>query len=147
MANTITIELCAEDRARLDAIIKALQSLEVQTAIEITEEVSTTEPQEAPKAAETVNTPPAAEKAAEQAQDAPQEPLPWAEADAGKGSAQQITLEQIRQKVTQLAAAGNAQRKVKVRAVIQAYAAKVSDLPADKYAEVWEQLQRIEREG
>lgn len=142
MANTITIELCAEDRARLDAIIKALSTLGT-----VPQAASTTEPQEAPKAAEAVNTPPAAEKPTEQAQNAPQEPLPWAEADAGKDSKPQITLPQIQQKVVQLAAAGNPARKAKVRGVIQQYAKKVSDLPPEVWCKVWDELAHIEQEG
>lgn len=93
MSNTITIELCAEDRARLDKLTTALEQ-----------------------------------------RVAPAEKVEPA-----------VTLEQIQQKVVQLAASG-AEKKAKVREVISTYGTKVSDLKdkPEKWDEVWEKLTALE---
>lgn len=143
--NKITIELCAEDRARLDRLTEALEAtaqnqprtlyaLDLGTApeegIEIepqeleTVEPTNTQPEpETPTAAEIENdTPPE--------QDEPAEPA--------------VTLEQIQQKVVQLAAGNGGEKKQAVREIINAYAKKVSDLPEDKWGEVWKKLTALE---
>lgn len=60
-----------------------------------------------------------------------------------------VTLEQIQQKVVQLAAGNGGAKKAKVREIINAYGAKVSDLKdqPDKWAEVWDKLTALESEG
>ena len=55
-----------------------------------------------------------------------------------------ITLEQIQQKVLQLATANGGTKKAKAREIVNAYARKVSDLPQDKWAEVWDKLTELE---
>lgn len=50
-------------------------------------------------------------------------------------------LEDIQKKVVELSAAG---KKTEVRAIVKAYADKVSEIPADKLAEVWKQLTALE---
>ena len=52
-----------------------------------------------------------------------------------------VGVEDIRLLVVTLSASG---KKEKARKVVQAYAQTVSDLPADKYAEVWTQLKALE---
>lgn len=120
--NTITIQLCTEDRARLDNILAALQNLGGAPILS----------QEQPKTAEPIKTAPAAEK--------PQDEAP------AKPAAPSVTLEAIQQKVVQLAAKG-ADEKTKARAIINQYAPKVSAIPENKLAEVWEQLTALEKEG
>ena len=94
---TITIELCAEDRARLDAIITALQSPQDKTeAVPVEPTKDEFEPQ--------------------------------------------FTHDDILKKVITLSAAG---KKQEARDIVNAYAAKVSDIPADKLAEVAESLDAI----
>lgn len=115
---TITIELCAEDRARLDAIITALQSpqgkpTEVVQAVEVPD-LKETQPEE--------------EKTTEPTVAEPAEPEP------------QFTHDDILKKVITLSAAG---KKQEARDIVNAYAAKVSDIPADKLAEVAESLDAI----
>lgn len=52
-----------------------------------------------------------------------------------------VTLEQIRQRVVQLAVAG---KKDAVRAIVMAYADSVPNIPENKYAEVWAKLSVLE---
>lgn len=148
MSNTITIELCAEDRARLDKIIEGLASTPrcdhcakavAETVAAVTQSV--TEPQEAPKEEPKTETNPAEEAP----QESTQEPEGSAPAEEVKLT---VTLEQIQQKVVQLAAAG-ADKKAKVREVISTYGTKVSDLKdqPEKWDEVWQKLTSIESEA
>lgn len=145
MSNTITIELCTEDRARLDKLTTALEQriVPAETFLrnsDATAEVAEapTEPQEAPKEEPKTETPPAEETP----QEATQEP----ESDApAEKVGPTITLEQIQQKVVQLAAEG-AEKKAKVRGVISTYGTKVSDLKdtPEKWDEVWQKLTALE---
>lgn len=118
--NTITIELCAEDRARLDAIIAALQS----------QQGKPTEATQAVEAPTLKETQPSEEK--------PTEP-DVAEA-AAPTVAPTISHDDILKKVITLSAAG---KKQEAREIVNAYAAKVSDIPEDKLAEVAERLDAI----
>lgn len=148
MSNKITIELCTEDRARLDRLAAALEALQPPTVTldtdraireALTEVLETAEaPKNAAGEAEavtpaTTQTPeenPAIEESAPKAE--PVEPT--------------ITLEQIQQKVVQLAAGSGGSKKARVREIINAYAKKVSDLPEDKWTEVWDKLIALEKE-
>jgi hypothetical protein len=140
--NTITIELCAEDRARLDAIIEGLKE-------GIRPVISTPEtPKEEPQ----VNTYPEEETPTEAEIEAPQ-PVQEEEVTAADHPVEdttpfpepKVTLEQIQQKVIQLAARGG-DVKAKVREVINTYGTKVSDLKdyPEKWTEVWEKLNALE---
>lgn len=55
-----------------------------------------------------------------------------------------ITPEQMQQRVVQLVSAADPARKKQIRAIVKAYAPKVSDIPADKLAEVWAKLDDLE---
>lgn len=161
MSNTITIELCAEDRARLDKLTAALEKAasgapvflgvdlakETEGAQQLTndpEALKPAEPTEAPKnaagEAEASAPPvtPAKEETPTAKEDAPTEPVKPT-----------VTLEQIQQKVVQLAAGNGGAKKAQVRAIINAYGAKVSDLKdqPDKWDEVWDKLNALESEG
>lgn len=137
--NTITIELCAEDRARLDKILEALGRLEpkcdkcMSTVLAAMGEAQEAPqpPQEAPKKAEAKKSTPEPEKPQETAQTQPEQAAPT------------VTLEQIQQKVVQLAAGG---KKAEVREIITRYGKKVSDLKEhpDKLPEVWQALIALE---
>lgn len=166
MNNTITIELCAEDRARLDRLAEALERKTcdkcVAAALEYKEAVLA-EAQADPiqqKLAETLakaSTP--TEKPTEAAGEAKAEPAQTAdpieetttqEDPAPAEEAKQtitVTQEQLQQKVMQLAAANSGALKAKVREIVNAYAKKVSDVPEDKRAEVWDKLTALEKEG
>lgn len=155
--NTITIELCAEDRARLDRIAAAIEKRtdqveritaerdEAPTAStpdpikdRLKEVLAATEaPKNAPTATEAPN-PPTTQPTEETL--TAEETAPWEEAKPT------VTTEQIRQKVILLSAAGG-QKKAKAREIVSAYAAKISDLPEDKLTEVWDKLTALETEA
>ena len=134
MANTITIELCAEDRARLDRLtdflIKRIEQVDElygkelpsRTEKEITEEkpAETTQPEQTP------------------ATEA--EPVKTASKKPTKAEPE-VSIEDIRGKVLQLTGAG---KREQVSAIIQDYAEKVSSIPVDKRAEVLEKLNKLE---
>lgn len=145
MSNTITIELCAEDRARLDKIIEGLEKTPrcdkcAKTVAEIVSGApqAATEPQEPTKEEPEAETHPTEEAPENEAQ------APESDATAEKVEPS-VTLELIQQKVVQLAAAG-AEKKAKVREIINTYGTKVSDLKEqpEKWDEVWEKLTALE---
>ena len=123
--NHITIELCAEDRRRLDRVIRAM---EMVTGIGTTDAASEAPGIVEPVVDETavVSEPPKAEPTKQQ-NPAPIEDVP---------------LEQIQKKVVELCAAG---KKEQARSIIKEFGAKVSDLktPEQRMA-VWEKLSALE---
>lgn len=123
--NAIPIELCQEDRARIDKVIELLTlstGQRCQSCADAVQQAFTeTRPVEFTK-----DTP---------AEEAPAEPAQ--EAD----TAPQVTKADIQQKVIQLSAAG---KKAEVREIVTAVATKVSDIPEDKLAEVWAALNALE---
>lgn len=130
--NTITIELCAEDRARLDNILEALSHHDCsRCANDVAKYVVGTletaqEPAEAPE--------PIKE---ETAQPEPEVVAPATEEPAEKP----VSKADIQRKVVELSAAG---KKAQVREIVTAYAVKVSDIPEDKTTEVWNKLTALE---
>lgn len=158
--NTIQIQLCEEDRARLDKIIEGLDKINrdcsgcvkatsqamhnMAQALTAKAEVATPEsptaPQDEPKAQtqELVN--PTEETNASEATEG--DTPPWEEKPT-------VTLEQIQQKVLQLATVNGGAKKASVRTIISAYGSKVSDLKEqpDKWTEVWEKLTALESEA
>lgn len=115
--NTITIELCAEDRARLDAILEALRGPRCaaegsQAKAEPEHPVADPFPEEPPK------------------EEAPKKPEP-----------PKVKMEDVQQKVVELSAAG---KKAEVRAIVTAYAERVSNIPEAKLGEVMEKLLKLE---
>ena len=123
--NTITIALCQEDRARLDKIIQALERTQMTPAeapAMVQDETQTIEV-------------PATEGSAEASNE---ETTP----EPAEEPAKVVTLSDIQKKVVEMSAAG---KKDEVRDIITKYASRVSAIPADKTAEVWEQLIRSDR--
>ena len=57
-----------------------------------------------------------------------------------------VTLEQIQKKATQIAA-GSAEKKAKLRGIVNQYAPKVTDLPEGCWAAVWDALCALESEA
>jgi hypothetical protein len=153
--NTITIELCAEDRARLERLTAALEALQPPT---VRVDLPTPDPIQQ-KLAETLakaETP--AETPKDTADEAKVETLTTAPQEEEKPTEKEetkpeptkptVTLEQIQKKVMQLAAGQGGAKKAKVREIINAYGAKVSDLKdqPDKWMEVWDKLTALESE-
>lgn len=144
--NTITIELSTEDRARLDKLTAALNRLadcnacisEAKTAVKAglkdleSKDAAQAEIQEKLKA--TVEK--AKTATATKSEDVP----PW-EAPAEPNPFPEVTLEQVQGLTASLVAAG---KKEAVRAIVQAYAPKVSAIPADKLGEAYAKMKALE---
>jgi hypothetical protein len=131
--NKITIELCAEDRARLDSlIVLAARIANGQGEL----------PEVAPdKALPGIELEPEPEQLQLPIEEAPQpEPV--------KEEKPAVTLAQIQQKVVQLCAGFGGKKKPQVREIISTYGEKVSDLKEqpDKWDEVWNKLTMLEIE-
>lgn len=144
MSNTmqieVTLHLKDEDRARIDAILAALEKCagiapnSAELAAEAVDAVK-----EAVKAATPIETTPEPENPKDEALTKPQqapEPAP---------KQPTVTLEQIRQKVVALTAAGGT-KKAQAREIVQAYAPKISALPEDKLPEIWAKLTALDQE-
>lgn len=148
---TLTIELCTEDRARVDALIKAIEDLALQPCLEGEAIAGNIEKAtkgmkalagSAKAAADAVASPepasvePASVEPAEPAEPAPVEPKP-----AQPEAAPEVTVSEVQGKVVQLVLIG---KKAEARAIVQEYAESVSQIPADKRAEVLERLTALE---
>lgn len=143
MSNCITIELCAEDRARIDRLTAALEnstpkcdtcakSVAEGVAKFVAEQApaqSPVQPAEATEA-ETPATPQPEEEVATTAEPAPvaeEKPVP--------------TVAELQQKVIALVNKG---KKAAVSAIVKSYAATVSGIPEDKRAECMSKLNELE---
>ena len=133
--NMITIELCQEDRARLDKIIEALEqshaivvnSMPVVHNVESDEtKAETEEPMEGQVIVKEI---------VETTEQFPAEESP--EEDPIKV----VSLSDIQKKVVELSAAG---KKAEVRDIITKFANRVSAIPTENTAEVWNQLIGLE---
>jgi hypothetical protein len=162
----MTVELCPEDRARLDTIIEKLAAIgQSHDCAKCVEGVAAymdkaadalgkpKEPdeleQKLDEVLERINKE-KAQEAAENAQDAPKvlehptlEPFPETPTTKEEPSEAKpaVTMDMLRNKAITLAAAG---KKDQVRAVVHPYAAKVTDLPENVWAEVYEKLCALE---
>lgn len=131
--NTITIELCAEDRARLDAILAALSGRPdcaqcAQISAAYVEELRASRP--AQKDEHPVADPFPAPEA--ETPTAPQEEPQAPEED------KPVTHDDIRSVFMN---AG--ENQAKVREIIQQYAKKISDIPVEKLGEVMKKLEGV----
>lgn len=157
--NNITIELCKEDRARLDRLAEALEKLQpvevgevfiddnfVTKAQAFLKEIH--EDQDAITVDVSVELPTVPQEATEMKAE---EITPQADETAtDEPTAKEVptvTLEEIQQKVIQLAAMDGGKRKARVREIINTYGTKVSDLKEtpEKWNEVWEKLTALEQ--
>ena len=125
MSNTITIELCAEDRARLDAILAALSDKASAPA-----EPAAVAPVAAP------------EEAPAPVQPEPEKPAVVPAEPAVEEAKPIHTKADLLAKVQHLIAQGG--KKAEARAIIKQYADRVSDVPADKIDEVMAKLAELE---
>lgn len=145
MSNIITIELCAEDRARLDRVIEALEHRPncegcVTAAVTMTKEAvaEATAPKPEAKDETPTTNPPEPEKPVETPTEHPLDAPPI---EVNEPTAPKVDRADVQRKVIELSAAG---KKEAVKAIVTAYAAKVSDIPEDKLAEVFDQLTALE---
>ena len=133
---TLTIELCAEDRARLDNILEALKGSAVVPCVAAPEAAPVKAEPETGKAIAPTPAPQEQPKAEAPAQ-------PKAEAPAQPKAAEavpEVTAAELQSKVVQLVGAG---KKDAARAIVQEYAPNVSSVPAEKRAEVLERLNAL----
>lgn len=154
MGNTITIELCAEDRARLDRLAEALERKAcdkcVTAAIGYVEAAreQTTKPDPIQEAlAETIAKAEAPKNATEEAQaetpttTPPAEEEPTVAEKAEPTAAKKVDRAELKAKVIQLCAKG---LKEQTRDIVRAYAQTVTDVPEDKIAECYAKLEALE---
>ena len=136
--NVITIELCAEDRARLDKIIEHLGSLRLPDCSACVAGVASY----LEKAATVLDAPVVKEDTNKNDADLDAMLKKAINPESAKPA---VTLEQIQKKATQIAA-GSAEKKAKLRAIVNQYAAKVTDLPEASWPTVWDALCNLESE-
>ncbi len=125
--NTITIELCAEDRKRLDVISDTLEL--IRLALAEGKVVAPVVAPEKPKEEELPGQMSIDDGPAHEEEPITEEPT------------KTVELADIQKKVVELSAAG---KKAEVRDIITKYASRVSAIPADKTAEVWGLLTALE---
>lgn len=154
----VTLELCAEDRARLEHLIAEVMNLsnKVEDAAKNANPIGkatealknlTSKAKEAmaekpiQEAAETPVTPATEEPAKEKPE--AEKPAETEPAKPEEASEPKITAAEIRALVQKLVAPGTGKRDA-TKAIVMQYAANVSDIPADKYTEVYEKLKALE---
>ena len=146
--NNITIELCQEDRNRLDTLIaiglelckKNVYEVEQPAPTEAHQNAAETENNQAPETAHPVDAPDVWNEL--EGQGSLDEVVPAATGKLGdKGNEKLFSA--VQQKVVKLSAAGK-ETKAAVREVVQKYATKVSDIPAEEYDTVMDQLAALE---
>ena len=140
MSNQITIELCAEDRARIDKLMESMSSLDVTlcAASGLFSIRATQTPSDAPADAQPQEKTEAA-KVPTPAQDAAETRTEPTEGTAYK-------LADVQQLVVRLCSP-EIGMKAQVREIIKAYAPKVTDIPEAKYGEVMVKLKALEQSG
>ena len=147
---TVTVELCTEDRARLDRLIAAaenanpfsratgaLKSL-ADRAKDLADEALAQEAAEAPQT-EAVEEP--KKNPTEEEKPAETEPAKPEEAPAPT-----VTSADVRALVQKLVAPGTGKRDA-TKEIVTQYAANVGSIPEDKLAEVYEKLKALEVEA
>lgn len=152
--NNITLEFCAEDRARIDRLIAAMErkTRDKCVADALAAMSGTAAPADHVHAALAATLEKAKAAGATEAQTLTTTPeskeQPATAADACEAKPQEpptptVTLEDIRKQVIKLTTAG---KKAEIRTVVSEYSAniKVGDIPADKYAEVLDKLKKLE---
>lgn len=147
MSNIITIELCQEDRARVDRLIAALEKRAAQEAPATLEGVDdlqqklaetlakASEPVEAPKNA------PGAAEASTPTTTPPEEETPKEEKPTQPATAKTVNQKDVRAKYVELAASG---KREEAKAIILPYATAITAIPDDKCQEVYDKLVALE---
>ena len=126
MSNRIAIELCAEDRARLDRLAEALERRTCDKCVSA--------------AIEYVKAPVAPTEEAPQQESATEEAPPGDDQKA-PSAAQTVSRAELRAKVIELSAKG---LKEQTRDIVKAYAPTVKDLPDNKLVECYEKLAALD---
>ena len=133
--NHITIELCTEDRARLDAILEALKATKPQcdSCVKLVNDLYHAEnsPENDAQSAE----------APDPKETQPEPEKPTEPKNENVSLASEVSVEDLRSKYMSLAATP---KRDEAREIIKTYAAKISDIPVDKRAEVMSKLTALE---
>lgn len=138
--NKIVIELCAEDRARLDNILEALKEgakSSIEKAGESMKAMAESVKQLADTATEVEKIEPKAAEPVEPKETPKEEP----KAEPAQTDAPEVTAAELQSKVVNLVRSG---KKDEARAIVMEYAENVSAIPAEKRAEVLERLNALE---
>ena len=155
MSNTITIELCAEDRARLDRLAEALERKAcdkcVATAMECMKAAQANiEPDPIAEAAKALGLADTKESPVEPQEEAeaptltttpPEEEKPTEEAPAAEPSEPTVTHADVKALYIKLAASG---KRESAKAIIMPVSTTISGIPQDKIQEVYKQLVALE---
>lgn len=143
---TLTVELCQDDRVRLNELANRLDTL-IAVGLELAKkniyEVAPAETRQ--EAAEAANTQTTEMTHPVDAVDPWGEPASEAPAVSGKlgDKGNEKLFSAVQQKVVKLSAAGK-EKKTSVREIVQKFATKVSDIKAADYDAVMEQLTALE---
>lgn len=142
----VTIELCAEDRARLDALRAALDNkYNCKDCVALVTEMfdnlakgttASGTAQNSPKIEPQTKENPKAEELPAEKENAPKQATEPQEA-----AVKSVSRDEVQSKVVSLCAAG---KKAEVKALVNKYAERVGAIPEEKLAEVYEQLGALE---
>ena len=145
---TVTVELCQEDRVRLDKILEALTTNVAGYVVGQLDQYITGKQTRsiapgvaaapAPVEAEPVIEPQPTEDTTPVEEPVEVKDTPAAEPEPTQPT---VTQADVPKKVVALSAAG---KKDAVKEIVQKYAPRVSAIPEDKLAEVWQQLTALE---
>ena len=147
MSNIITIELCQEDRARLDRLAEALEKRVVQETpltLEGSDKLQQKLAETLAKASEPVEAPknaPGAAEASTPTTTSPEEETPKEDKPAQPATEKTVNQKDVRAKYVELAASG---KKEDARAILLSYATAISAIPDDKCQEVYDKLIALE---
>lgn len=150
MSNNIivTVELGPESQAKLDKILAALEGLHpncsscVETAVNMTKDLTAAAPAE-----EATNATEPTETAAPETEHPADEVSPHGEPEPVEEPERPAYTKADVLALVQKLAAPTSSKRVKAKEIVKSYAAKVSDIPADKYAEVMDKLTALDMEG
>lgn len=144
MANTITLELTPEDRARLDTLTRGLDRVAhlLEKLVEC-DRCATVLAQTTPvvEADPTPTIEQAKPEKPTEAENEPESEAPTESEAVEVDEPKTVELSDLQQKVIALVRAG---KKDKVQSIVNEYAERVSAIPEDKRAEVWDKLTALE---
>ena len=143
---TVTVELCQEDRVRLDKILEALTTnvagyVVGQLDQYITGKQVRSIAPEVAAAPAPVEDEPVIENQPTEDTTPVEEPVEVKETPAAEPELPTVAQADVQKKVVALSAAG---KKDAVKEIVQKYAPRVSAIPEDKLAEVWQKLTALE---
>lgn len=148
MSNTITIELCAADRARIEnltAVLKRISDVEeakLRVAVKTNRAAFTTPPAE-DKADNAEISPTEAQEDSTPATTTAEEEKPTQEEPAQPVTEKTVTHDELLAKVIELSAK-DLKLKAQVRDVVLAYAPRVKAVPEDKLNECYAKVVALE---